>query len=55
MYSVGLNEICHVSGTFYEGRSAKFWYVYFELLHFHHHWIYSMSTNSEIGKSVFLA
>ena len=35
MYSVGLNEICHVSGTFYEGRSAKFWYVGYE-----NFWIY---------------
>ena len=27
MYSTGLNAICHMSGNFYEGRSAKFWYV----------------------------
>ena len=27
MYSPVLNGICHMSGTFYEGRSEKFWYV----------------------------
>ena len=27
MYFTGLNVICLMSGNFYEGRSAKFWYV----------------------------
>ena len=27
MYSPGLNGICYMSGTFHEGRCAKFWYV----------------------------
>ena len=27
MLYVGLNGICQMSGNFYEGRSAKFWYV----------------------------
>ena len=31
MYSTGLNAICHMSGNFYEGRSAKFRYVYYTI------------------------
>ena len=34
-HNLGLNGICHMSGNFHEGRSAKFWYVnrYYIFIH----------------------